>query len=354
MGTLDTPSFLGTKIAGDTFSNTDSNTLTAADQVNDDNIEALIGSRTYNDTVNNIVSRVSTLEGTSLGTVHSVTADYVILDDDGYGVINVNPTAGNVTVTLPTAADNADRPITVKVTHIGGKVTLDGEGAETIDGELTQVFQNKNDFMTVYCDGTGWYIRDKKQTYDTGWVNRSSYTTIHHGSTPLTYDNLTGTYTIGERIIEYSDAGRTTPTGVEGIIQADTGTALKLKNVEGGGIFTNNFYLKGETSGATSIVNEAAGSNKNINSDLFHEFGKNLNQLKTRIYGSTDGTENNSFEYIWCNIATTEFGWNPLQTDTNNLTIPTGNGGLVYKPSAGAAVVVDAENWYIRSITEVR
>jgi hypothetical protein len=353
MGTLETPSFLGTKTEGSTFSNTNSNTLTTADQVNDANIEALIGSRTYNDTLNNTISRVAILEAAA-GSVHIITSDYTVIDDDGYNTIQCNPTGGNLTVTFPTAADNTNRFLKVFVSHVGGKVTVDGEGAETINGSLTQILQSQHDYIDTYCDGTEWFILSSQQIIDTGWMNSSDIQNRSLGCVPVTYDNLTGTPILGERVIEYSDAGRTTATGVEGVIQTDSGTVFVLKNVEGGGVFTNNFYLGCETSGATMDVNEVSGSNKNTDNDLLHEFGKNIRDLETKIFISTDGTDATSFELITDSVWATNQGWNPIQTDTDSFNLQTGTQGFVYINAAGARTNLTTADYYYRVITRVR
>ena len=91
---------------------------------------------------------------------HSVSsADYTVLDNDGYRQIGVSTGATDRTVTLPTAADNDGREITIIKTDSGaGKITIDGEGAETINGSTTATVIFENEAMSVACDGTEWYI----------------------------------------------------------------------------------------------------------------------------------------------------------------------------------------------------
>ena len=102
-------------------------------------------------------------------------ADYTITDTDGVSVIYVTTSTTARTITLPTAADNDGRIITVKKVDSSGRssgtgniLTLDGEGSETIDGSATYVaLGSQYDFVTVQCDGTEWHILNRRSaTYD--------------------------------------------------------------------------------------------------------------------------------------------------------------------------------------------
>lgn len=64
---------------------------------------------------------------------------------------------GTFTVTLPAAANNTGRVYNVK--NIGvGTVTVDGNGAETIDGAATYPLSTQYQTVTIQCDGTAWFI----------------------------------------------------------------------------------------------------------------------------------------------------------------------------------------------------
>jgi len=87
------------------------------------------------------------------------TADYTILDDDNYThfIGNIAST-GTLTFTLPTAADNENRIITfINGAASGGKVVVDGEGAETVNGLSSLGMWNQYEKAAVLCDGTEWY-----------------------------------------------------------------------------------------------------------------------------------------------------------------------------------------------------
>ncbi|MCP4113842.1 MAG: hypothetical protein GY737_00275 [Desulfobacteraceae bacterium] len=79
------------------------------------------------------------------------------LDLEQNRVLLVNTSGGAVTVNLP-PADEADVvPYHIKNINAANDVTLDGDGTETIDDSLTQVFSYP-DCLTVVSDGSNWYI----------------------------------------------------------------------------------------------------------------------------------------------------------------------------------------------------
>lgn len=97
---------------------------------------------------------------------HSVSADYTITDVDKIKTVFVTTGASTKTITLPTAADNRDRVIEVmKVDSGAGYVTIDGEGAETIDGYVTRTIFNQYGFIRLKSNGTSWNILDIKNNY---------------------------------------------------------------------------------------------------------------------------------------------------------------------------------------------
>ena len=61
------------------------------------------------------------------------------------------------TLTLPTATTMRGRTITVK-TLVAGTLTIDANGAETIDGALTQTITVQYGFLKLHCDGTTWHL----------------------------------------------------------------------------------------------------------------------------------------------------------------------------------------------------
>jgi len=75
--------------------------------------------------------------------------------DDTYTDVICDNVAG-FTVNLPPVSSNVDRIYTIKNINTG-TITVDADGSETIDGDLTQdLFYN--DSMKIGSDGTAWYI----------------------------------------------------------------------------------------------------------------------------------------------------------------------------------------------------
>jgi hypothetical protein len=92
--------------------------------------------------------------------VAAKTANYTIVDDDA-DVFEVTTSTTDRTITLPTLADNAGRVIRViKVDDASGKVILDGEGAETIDGETTIDIDSQYDYAVVFGGTSSWILMD--------------------------------------------------------------------------------------------------------------------------------------------------------------------------------------------------
>lgn len=134
---------------------------------------------------------------------------YTVLDTDGVSVIHMTTGASDRVVTLPTAADNAGRVITCKKVDSGaGRLLLDGEGSETIDGETgnTAICPLQYDYVTVQCDGSAWHIIGRNyvskwvaftpslSTGDATFTNVSSYYRRVHNSVEIKLDlTYTGT-----------------------------------------------------------------------------------------------------------------------------------------------------------------
>jgi hypothetical protein len=109
--------------------------------------------------VGNLKRFATASEGTSAtvgeGNVRSVSAVGTGLLTDG--VVLLTGT-GTYTWTLPSAAGVAGLKMLFKKTGASGVVTLDGSGAETIDGAATLAITAQNRAVEIMSDGTNWVM----------------------------------------------------------------------------------------------------------------------------------------------------------------------------------------------------
>lgn len=144
--------------------------------------------------------------------IHAVSsADYTITDSDGYRFVNVTAGASTRTITLPTAADNTDRVITIKkMDDSAGFVTVDGEGSETIDGATTKTLCDRYDFITVYCDGSAWHVTEIGGTTVSQVRSDTGNNSTSHGTTDTKVRRITNHTTLGRAITQATSAGNGT------------------------------------------------------------------------------------------------------------------------------------------------
>jgi hypothetical protein len=105
--------------------------------------------------------------GTATSTLHvagsislksSTTVGSATLDDTRT-VALIDASGGNATVNLPAAAGATDRIYYIKkIDSSANTVTIDANGAETIDGATTQTLLTQYDALQIVSDGTQWFI----------------------------------------------------------------------------------------------------------------------------------------------------------------------------------------------------
>lgn len=111
----------------------------------------------------------------------SKTANYTATTADD--LIPCDATSGAFTVTLYSASGNAGHEITIKKTDSTfNVVTIDANASETIDGALTRRLCTQNEAITLACDGTNWYVKDR--VIPSIWTTYT--TTISHSSGGIT------------------------------------------------------------------------------------------------------------------------------------------------------------------------
>ena len=225
-------------------------------------------------------------------------------------------------------------------------VTIKPNGAETINGQSYLFLKNEGDLVKIERIDGKWRITNGWLPYFyTGWKNQSDWTNVHLGNAAITYDNLAGTFRIGEKV-----TGGT--NGSYGWIILDSGTVLQVMYLVGGGgnIFENNEVLTGELSGATALVNMGAHL-KNVDSNVYHGWGVNNKQIDSRFFISTDGTEANCIYPLetshYSNFASIHIFTHVFQVDTNNIKFQTGNAGALMKAADdGTMGTVDSDDYY--------
>lgn len=94
----------------------------------------------------------------SSGAVDEITTNTTITLADATKILAVDATSGNITITLLAAATAGDGfEITVKKTDASANtVTIDGNGAETIEGETTLVLTEQWQAVTIRSDASNW------------------------------------------------------------------------------------------------------------------------------------------------------------------------------------------------------
>ena len=100
--------------------------------------------------------------GAQFGNITAVAAaTYDLLVTDYILSCTYTGTGAITSLTLPTAQVTAGRIIHIKDTGGGAStynITVDTEGAETIDGAATAVITSNYSSISLFCDGTNWFI----------------------------------------------------------------------------------------------------------------------------------------------------------------------------------------------------
>jgi len=123
-------------------------TLSALQGLLADNTNRAISPQDLRDAV---ISGIGFCYGRAVATSQALTADDRVIAATGG--------AGGITLALPQASTVPYKTYTVVKTDSGaGAVTLDGYGAETINGAATYALAAQWNRVTVWCDGSQWII----------------------------------------------------------------------------------------------------------------------------------------------------------------------------------------------------
>ena len=87
--------------------------------------------------------------------------------------------------------------------------------------------------------------------------------------------------------------------------------------------------------GSPDWTNVHLGDDPSQDSNVNHNLDAPSSDLLIKILVSTDGTDNNSFEPVlsasdWDPVSTRSYGITIFQVDSNNITVQTGNDGILY------------------------
>jgi len=94
--------------------------------------------------------------GTTVVTITSVDSPYTISTAD---TVLSNGAGGAITVNLPTAVGISGRVLLIKRINSGAnKTTVDGNGAQTIDGAATVDLTKQYETLMIQSDGSNWMI----------------------------------------------------------------------------------------------------------------------------------------------------------------------------------------------------
>lgn len=104
-----------------------------------------------------------------LWTTSLKTANYTVAETDRDKLINVDATAGAVTIALLSASVAGDgfQVAVKKVDSSGNAVTVDANGSELIDGSLSKALTSQYDVIVLTSDGSNWYISNSSAVQTT-------------------------------------------------------------------------------------------------------------------------------------------------------------------------------------------
>jgi hypothetical protein len=95
-----------------------------------------------------------TAGGGGISSIVTKTASYTATTDDDIILCN----AATITITLYAASGNSGEVLYIKNIRAASIVTIDGDGSETIDGDLVRYIINQYEILTICCDGSNWHI----------------------------------------------------------------------------------------------------------------------------------------------------------------------------------------------------
>jgi hypothetical protein len=119
--------------------------------------------------------------GLQLGVI-AKTSNFSLLESNYFTPVSAS--GGAVVVSLPAAATSAGFIFSIKRTDSSvNLITIDGNAAETIDGDLTIFLTVQHETVELFCDGVAWHVM-RRYVPRRGWTLKSANFTVD-GSVPF-------------------------------------------------------------------------------------------------------------------------------------------------------------------------
>jgi hypothetical protein len=194
------------------------------------------------DSGNSKKATIGSIVNETITSIDDSDSPYTVLATDR--TILADSTSGAITINLPAAASNTGRVLKIKKTNAGGNlVTIDGNSAETIDGEATATLWFQNDVYELVCDGSNWYALNEAvgMIKPRAWVN----------ATPQVIADTAATYvrTGDQVVVTLNDHGHRVGHKVR--VDATSGTMADI-TARITAVTTNTFTFTHTTSANTS------------------------------------------------------------------------------------------------------
>jgi hypothetical protein len=112
---------------------------------------------------------------------------------DNEAIVRGDASGGTFTLTLPTSAGRAGKTYIIeKIDNSANAVTIDGNGAETINGRTTWELSFIHDFARIVSDGSNWLVMASRDLHNT-WGVATDETTFAWSNQPSALTELIGT-----------------------------------------------------------------------------------------------------------------------------------------------------------------
>jgi hypothetical protein len=201
--------------------------------------------------------------------VQNKTAAYTVLSTDG--VVLGDASGGAFTFTLPTAASISGRLITLmKTDSSANRITIDGNGSETINGDTTRILGAQYSFLRLVSDGTNWLIIGNGETIAARYTSNAGQA-VTSGNIVVYEDLLydthnamntgTGRYTVpasGKYLVTWRNATAAVVAVIGNVFIVDLNVDAASVTV-GLPDFCQNTSSRGYTSQGSQVVNLTKG-----------------------------------------------------------------------------------------------